>query len=61
MSALQGSAELKGACDAVALGRGGDLSGLTPPQLGALRKRLAFFLSKFPKVGTLRGEEVLLP
>lgn len=43
------------------LDRGDDLTGLTKEHLTTLRKRVAFFLGKFEKVGLLGGADVLRP
>ena len=49
----------QGTTDTGEIDRGDDLSGLTHEHLTTLRKRMAFFLGKFDKVGVLEGVEAL--
>jgi len=48
-------------CDAEDLERGDDITGLTAEQLRVLRRRVKFFLEKFPKVGVLSGANLVIP
>ena len=55
-------AAAQGEGPAEVIGRwGDDLSGLGDRERAILRKRVAFFLKKFPKVGTLQGAELVMP